>query len=183
MKRVKVNGEWFDRMITEEQIKKRIVELGKKIYDEHKHTTPIFIGVLNGAYIFLADVMREYYGECEMDFVKLSSYGDSKISSGNVNLVKDFSAKIEGRHVIIVEDVIDSGLSISFVRNLFLSHNPASLKVAAFLHKKDVAKVDFPIDYIAFEISKEFVIGYGLDYAQKARNLKDVYVLSPDQKD
>lgn len=183
MKRVKVNGEWFDIMLTEEQIRARIVELGRQITNDHKGVVPIFIGVLNGAYIFLADVMREYDGECEMDFVKLSSYGDSKISSGKVNLVKDFSAKIDGRHVIIVEDVIDSGLSITFVRNLFLSHNPASLKVASFFHKRDVAKVDFPIDYVAFDISKEFVIGYGLDYAQKARNLKDVYVLSPNQKD
>lgn len=183
MKRVKVNGEWFDLMISEEQIREKIVELGKKMREDHKDVVPIFIGVLNGAYIFLADVMREYHGECEMDFVKLSSYGDSKISSGKVNLVKDFSAQIEGRHVIIVEDVIDSGLSITFVRNLFLSHNPASLKVATFFHKREVAKVDFPIDYIAFDISKEFVIGYGLDYAQKGRNLKDVYVLSPNQKD
>lgn len=181
MKRVKVNGEFFDLLISEEQIRSRIVELAHQIKKDHQGKTPIFIGVLNGAFIFLSDLIREIDSDIEIDFMKLSSYGDKKISSGQVNLVKDFSAQLEGKDVIVVEDIIDSGLSITFIRKLILDHHPASLKIASFLYKKEVANIDFPIDYVAFEIPKLFVIGYGLDYAQKARNLKDVYILSDNQ--
>lgn len=181
MKRINVNGEWFDLLMSDEQIKERIVSLGQQISKDYEGTTPIFMGVLNGAYIFMADLMREFEGECEMDFMKLSSYGDRKISSGNVNILKDFSAHLEGRDVIVVEDIIDSGLSMTFIRNLILSHNPKSLKIATFLYKKEVSNLDFPIDYVGFEIPKWFVIGYGLDFAQKARNLKDVYIISQNQ--
>lgn len=183
IRRVKVNGEWFDLLLSEEQIRQRVVEIGRQLKSEYAGKVPIFMGVLNGAYIFMADLMREFDGDCEMDFMKLSSYGDRKISSGSVSVVKDFSANLENRDVIIVEDVIDSGLSMTFIRNLILSHHPASLRIATFLHKPEVSTIDFPIDYTAFEIPKWFVIGYGLDYAQKARNLKEVYILSPDQKD
>ena len=123
-------------------------------------------------------LLKEVTIHCEMDFMKLSSYGDTKISTGNVKMLKELNADINERHVIVVEDIVDSGLSINYMDGLLKQLNPASIKYVSLLIKPKSLKYDVKIDYIGFEISDEFVIGYGLDYAQKFRNLKEIYQLS-----
>jgi hypoxanthine phosphoribosyltransferase len=168
----------FVPFLSEEEIQKRIAELGKQISEEYKAKLPIFIGVLNGSFMFMADLLKNITINCEMDFFKLSSYGDEKISSGKVKMVKDLNADINDRHLIIVEDIIDTGLSINYIEQLIKEHTPASMKVATLLVKPESLKYDVKIDYIGFQIPNKFVIGYGLDYAQKYRNLSSIYVLS-----
>jgi len=163
--------------IKHSDIKKRIKELANQINSDYKNKIPIFIGVLNGSFIFLSDLIREIKINCEIDFFKLSSYGDSKISSGDVKLLKEINCDVKGRDIIIVEDIIDSGLSMTYIRNLIMKQKPSSFRVAAMLYKKDVSKLKFKIDYIGFEIENKFVVGYGLDFAQKYRNLNGIYVL------
>lgn len=163
--------------ITKSKIKKRIGELAEQINKDYKGKKPIFIGILNGSFIFIADLVRKIELECEIDFLKLSSYGDSKISSGEVTLLKDLNCQVEGNDIIVVEDIVDTGLSMKFIRDLILTKKPKSIKFVTLLYKKDVANLDFEIDYIAFKIKNDFVIGYGLDYAQKYRNLNGIFVL------
>ena len=173
-----VGSEKFVPYLTEEQIQKRIAELGKQISEEYKAKLPIFIGVLNGSFMFMSDLLKNVSINCEMDFFKLSSYGDEKISSGRVKLIKDLNADINDRHLIIVEDIVDTGLSINYIEQIMKEHTPASVKIATLLVKRESLKYDIKIDYIGFEIPNKFVIGYGLDYAQKYRNLSSIYVLS-----
>ncbi|MEW6654950.1 MAG: hypoxanthine phosphoribosyltransferase [Bacteroidota bacterium] len=173
-----VGTEKFVPYISAEEIQKRIAEMGKELSEEYKSKLPIFIGVLNGSFMFMADLLKKVTINCEMDFFKLSSYGDTKISSGKVKLVKDLNADIKDRHLIIVEDIVDSGLSIKYIEELIAEHKPASMKVATLLSKPESLKYDVKIDYIGFEIPSKFVIGYGLDYAQKYRNLPSIYALS-----
>ncbi len=174
-KTVTVNNEKFAPYITEKQIRERIQQLGKKLSKDYKEKTPIFIGILNGSFIFFADLIREIDIDCEVDFLKLSSYGDAKVSSGNVHLLKDLNCQVMGRHIIIVEDIIDSGLSIDFIKRLILAQNPKSFAVVSLLYKTKAVKIDFPIEYIGFKIPNDFVVGYGLDYAQRGRNIPAVY--------
>ncbi|MEX1138529.1 MAG: hypoxanthine phosphoribosyltransferase [Bacteroidota bacterium] len=170
-----VNNERFDLYLSEEQIQKRIRELARQLNQDYKDKTPIFIGILNGSFIFFADLIREITVNCEVDFLKLSSYGDAKISSGQVTLLKDLNCQVEGQDIVVVEDIVDSGLSIDFIKKLIARENPRSFRVVTLLFKKSVSKIDFPLDYVGFEIPPEFVIGYGLDYAQKVRNLRSIY--------
>lgn len=163
--------------IKHSEIKKRIKVLAGRINNDYKDKIPIFIGILNGSFIFMSDLIREIKINCEIDFFKLSSYGDSKISSGDVKMLKELNCNVKGRDVIIVEDIIDSGLSMTYIRNLIMRQKPSSFRVATLLYKKDVSKLKFKIDYIGFEIENKFVVGYGLDFAQKYRNLNGVYVL------
>lgn len=173
-----IGTEKFVPYLKEEEIQKRIGELGKQISEEYKAKLPIFIGVLNGSFMFMSDLLKNITISCEMDFFKLSSYGDEKISSGKVKLVKDLNADINDRHLIIVEDIIDTGLSINYIEQMIKEHTPASMKVVSLLVKPESLKYDIKIDYIGFKIPNKFVIGYGLDYAQKYRNLRSIYVLS-----
>ncbi|MBS1518506.1 MAG: hypoxanthine phosphoribosyltransferase [Bacteroidetes bacterium] len=163
--------------ISKEKIAKRVKKIAQKINKEYKGKKPIFIGILNGSFLFLADIIRELKIDCEIDFLKLSSYGDEKISSGKVKMLKDLNCEIEGRDIIVVEDIVDSGLSVIFIKKLIEIHKPASLRFVSLLFKKNVSNLDFKIDYIGFEIDNKFVVGYGLDYAQKYRNLNAIYVL------
>ncbi|MEW6701986.1 MAG: hypoxanthine phosphoribosyltransferase [Bacteroidota bacterium] len=173
-----VGTEKFIPFLTEKEIQKRIAEMGKELSEEYKSKLPIFIGVLNGSFMFMSDLLKKITINCEMDFFKLSSYGDEKISSGRVKMVKDLNADITDRHLVIVEDIIDTGLSINYIEQIIKEHNPASMKVVSLLVKPDSLKYDVKIDYIGFKIPNKFVIGYGLDYAQKYRNLSSIYVLS-----
>ena len=157
-------------------IKKRVKELADRINKDYKHKVPIFIGVLNGAFIFMSDLIREIKINCEIDFLKLSSYGDQKISKGEVTLLKELNCDVCGRDITIVEDIIDTGLSIKYIKKLIRQGKPKSIRIATFLHKTDVSKIK-NIDYVGFEIENKFVVGYGLDFAQKYRNLNAVYVL------
>ena len=172
-----VNNERFRVFIPEEEIRKRIGELASQINSDYASKTPIFIGVLNGSFIFFSDLIRRVDLDCEIDFFKLSSYGDAKISSGNVKLLKDLNCQVTDRDIIIVEDIIDSGLSIDFIKKLIMKQKPRSFTVVTLLYKSDCVKIDFKVDYIGFQIPNHFVIGYGLDYAQKARNLRSIYIL------
>jgi len=177
-KGIRVNGNYFTVMISERRIKARVKELALQISNDLKGTVPVFIGILNGSFIFFADLIREVTVDCEMDFLKLSSYGDAKISSGNVRLLKDLNCQVEGRDIVIVEDIIDSGLSMEYIRNLILRQNPRSFRIVTLLYKKDSVKTGLSVDYIGFSIPRDFVIGYGLDYAQRVRNLRSIYRLT-----
>ncbi|HKK25895.1 MAG TPA: hypoxanthine phosphoribosyltransferase [Gracilimonas sp.] len=174
------NGETFNIYITKEQIDERINQLGNKLDKDFEGKKPIFIGILNGAFIFLADLMRYVSIPCEVDFMKLSSYGDEKVSSGQVTELKHIDANIEGRHVILVEDIVDTGLSMKFMVKKMKEENPASVTVCTLLHKKDATEHDVQLDYVGFEIPNAFVLGYGLDYAQEGRNLSQIYVIDED---
>lgn len=178
---ITINNDRFTLYLSEEQIHNRVKELAARLNNDYHGKVPIFIGILNGSFIFFADLIREITVDCEVDFLKLSSYGDAKISSGQVHLLKDLNCQVEGRDILVVEDVVDSGISMDFMKRLVMKENPASFRVVTLLLKKSVAKVDFPIDYVGFEIPPEFVIGYGLDYAQKVRNLKSIYRLAPQE--
>jgi len=180
-KHVTVNNDRFVLYLTEEKIQARVKALGRKVSRDYKGRVPIFIGILNGAFVFMADLIRHVNIDCEIDFMKLSSYGDAKISSGNVTLLKELNCQVEGRDIIIVEDIVDSGLSIDFMIKLIARHKPRSFKVVTLLYKKDAAKIPVPIDYVGFVIPNYFVIGYGLDYSQKVRNLRGIYRMSDKQ--
>jgi hypoxanthine phosphoribosyltransferase len=178
---VDCNGELFKVFITKEQIDARIELLGKKLDKDFEDKHPIFIGILNGAFIFLADLMRSVTIPCEVDFMKLSSYGDEKVSSGQVTELKEIDAKVKGRHVILVEDIVDTGLSMKYMVEKMKKHNPASVSVITLLHKKEATKHDVQVDYVGFEIPTKFVLGYGLDYAQEGRNLAQIYALHQEE--
>jgi hypoxanthine phosphoribosyltransferase len=163
--------------IDKKKISRKIKELSQRITKDYDGKMPIFIGILNGSFIFISDLVRNVKLDLEIDFLKLSSYGDSMISSGNVKLLKDLNCTIEGRHIIVVEDIVDSGVSLKYIRNLIMTHKPASLEFVTLLFKKDLSNLDFKVKYIGFKIPNKFVVGYGLDYAQKYRNLNEVYIL------
>ncbi len=173
-----VNNDKFDILLTEKQIQKRISELGEQISKDYTDKVPVFIGVLNGAFIFMSDLLKNININCEVDFFKLSSYGDAKISSGKVKLLKELNCDVNDRDIIIVEDIVDTGLSIKYIEDLFKEHKPASMRVVSLLMKPESLKYKVKIDYIGFNIPSKFVIGYGLDYEQKFRNLKSIFVLS-----
>lgn len=176
-KEITVNGEVFEILIDEPTIQKRVAELGEEISRDYEGRVPIFIGVLNGSVIFFADLIRNISINCEVDFLKLSSYGDAKISSGNVRLIKELNADIKDRDLIIVEDIVDTGLSIVYMKDLLKSQNPSSVKIVTLLHKPEATKYDIQLDYVGFQIPNKFVIGYGLDHIQKYRNLRSIYAL------
>lgn len=181
-----IRGERFRKYLTAETLKSRTREIGAQISEDYRDKKPILIGVLNGAFMFLADLMRCIHIDCEVDFLKLSSYGASKISSGDVKELKHIDADIEGRHVIIVEDIVDTGLSMEYIRTRLEKDKPASLATATLLHKFEATTVEVPLEYVGFRITNLFVVGYGLDYGQVGRNLADIYILESqlnEQKD
>lgn len=180
---IRVNGEAFVQMISERRIKDRVQELAEEISKDYAGTVPVFIGVLNGSFIFFADLIRDVSVDCEVDFLKLSSYGDAKISSGDVHLLKDLNCEVGGRDIIIVEDVVDSGLSMDYIKSLILQQNPKSFRIVTLLYKRDSVKSGIRPDYVGFTIPGDFVIGYGLDYAQKERNLRSIYRLADQPAD
>ena len=177
-KKLIIGNDEFIPLFTEEQIQTRVKELAEQISNEYKSRLPVFIGVLNGSFLFMSDLIRYLTINCEVDFFKLSSYEDEKISSGSVTLLKELNCEVNDREIIIVEDIVDSGLSIKYIEELFTVKKPSSMKVVSLLVKPESLKYDVKIDYIGFKIPDKFVIGYGLDYAQKYRNLRGIYVLN-----
>jgi hypoxanthine phosphoribosyltransferase len=175
--KIVVGNEIFSKYLSEETIQSRIKQMAETISRDYKGKVPVFIGVLNGSFIFMSDLVKNIGIDCEIDFFKLSSYGDEKISAGKVRLIKELNCDVNGRDLIIVEDIVDSGLSIKFIEELIEHHHPTSMKVVSLLVKPNSLKYDVKIDYIGFEIPSKFVIGYGLDYAQKYRNLSSIYML------
>ena len=166
-------------LYSSKEIETRVNEMGKEISMHFSKSNPIFIGVLNGSFIFIADLLRSLSIDCEIDFIKVRSYS-GKRSSGTIHLLKDISSDIKDRDIVIVEDIIDSGLTIKFIYDRILGSSPKSITVVTFLHKAGLAKLDFPIDFIGFEIPHKFVVGYGLDYNQKMRHLGGLYHLPDD---
>lgn len=175
---VTLQGQRFDLFLPEEKISERVGEIASELTAEFKGKLPIFIGVLNGACIFIADLIRRVSLPCELDFMKLSSYGDETISSGQITQLKELDADIRGRHVILVEDIVDSGLSMNFLCEKIERIGPADLTTVTLLHKKEKTRYPVRLDYVGFEIPSRFVIGYGLDYSQEGRNLTQIYAAS-----
>lgn len=164
-------------IFTRDQIAARVAELAADITRDFHGQSVIFVGVLKGASIFLSDLARQVQLDATFDFISVSSYGNSKDSSGEVRLVKDVDSSLADKNVIIVEDILDTGLTLQFLRKLFLAHQPRALKIAALLDKASRRVVPVHGDYVGFTIPDEFVVGYGLDYAERYRNLPDVCVL------
>jgi len=167
-------------LIDESTLQARIAEMGEEISEFYARRDPLLVGVLKGAVFFMSDLMRHLTVPCEVDFMAISSYGAATDSSGVVRILKDLDINIEGRHVLVVEDIIDSGLTLSYlVRNLE-SREPATLEVAALMTKPARRQIDVDVRWVGFEIPNKFVIGYGLDFAERYRNLPYVGVLSED---
>ena len=167
----------YKLLISEQEIQARLEELGSMITRDFVGQNPILIGVLNGGFIFLADLIRYINTDMEMDFIRISSYGDARESSGHIKILKPLSADIKGRPVIVVEDIVDSGLSLKFLENMLTAFGPSQLKYATLLLKPEKNKTDLKIDYVGFEIEDKFVVGYGLDDEQIKRNLRSIYYI------
>jgi hypoxanthine phosphoribosyltransferase len=164
-------------LIDSDALRSRIAELGEEISAAYEGKDLLLIGVLKGAVFFMADLMRHLTVPCEVDFMAISSYGAATDSSGVVRILKDLDINIEGRNVLVVEDIIDSGLTLSYLMRNLESREPASLEICALLTKPDRREIDVPVRWIGFEIPNRFVIGYGLDFAERYRNLPYVGVL------
>ncbi|MEW9672693.1 hypoxanthine phosphoribosyltransferase [Ammoniphilus sp. 3BR4] len=167
-------------LLSEEAIQAKIAELGKIISEEYKDKNPLIICVLKGAAPFMADLIKRISIHMEMDFMAVSSYGKSTVSSGEVRIIKDLDASVEGRHVLIVEDIIDSGLTLSYLLDLLRRRKADSVKIITLLDKPLRRKVDIAPDYCGFVVPDEFVVGYGLDYAERYRNLPYIGILKPE---
>jgi hypoxanthine phosphoribosyltransferase len=167
-------------LIDEEALSARVAELGAEVSIDYQGRDLLLIGVLKGAVFFMADLMRHITVPCEVDFMAISSYGDSTDSSGIVRILKDLDINIEGRDVLVVEDIIDSGLTLSYLMRNLESREPATLEVCALMTKPDRREIDVPVRYVGFEIPNRFVVGYGLDFGERYRNLPYVAVLSED---
>ena len=166
-------------LISADDIRTKIAELARAIEADYDGKEVLLVGVLNGALIVMADLIRELHIDSEMDWMAISSYGAGTKSSGVVRIMKDLGADIQDRHVLVVEDIIDSGLTLSWLLSNLRSRNPASLEVCALLRKPDAAKVEIDVKYVGFDIPNEFVVGYGLDFAERFRNLPFVGTLAP----
>jgi len=167
-------------LITENEIKKRVNELAKEISKEYKEMFPHLVCVLKGATVFLTDLIREMNIYLSLDYLGISSYGASTKSSGIIKITKDLDHSIEDRHVLIVEDIVDTGLTLTYLREMLSARKPLSLKACALLNKKVRRKIEVPVEFYGFEIPDEFVVGYGLDFNEKYRNLPYISVLKPE---
>ena len=166
-------------LYTQEQIQARLAELAAQIWADYEDKNVLLVGVLKGPVVVMADLMRALPGTAEMDWMAVSSYGSGTKSSGVVRILKDLDTDITDRHVLIVEDIIDSGLTLSWIRSNLASRHPASVEICTLLRKPDAAKVEIDVRYVGFDIPNEFVVGYGLDFAEKYRNLRVVGTLAP----
>ena len=167
-------------LIEQEPLQARIAELGAEISREYEGRDLLLVGVLKGAVFFMADLMRELTIPCEIDFMAISSYGAATDSSGVVRILKDLDTNIAGRDVLVVEDIIDSGLTLSYLMRSLKARKPATLEICALLTKPERREIEVPVKFVGFEIPNKFVIGYGLDFAERYRNLPYVAVLHPD---
>lgn len=167
-------------LFTEEQIQAKVKELAEKIKHDYRDKNPVLVGVLNGAFVFLADLMRHLDLTCTVDFVSWSSYGKDTSSSGIFRIMKDLETNVESKHVLIVEDIIDTGLTLHYLLDTVRARRPASVKVVALLDKPSRRRIEAKADYLGFQIPDAFVVGYGLDFAQRYRNLPFIAVLKPE---
>jgi hypoxanthine phosphoribosyltransferase len=180
MESTDVEADLTEILLTEQQIRERVAELCRQIEIDYEGHDLLLVGVLKGAVMVMADLARELRKvDVQMDWMAVSSYGQSTQSSGVVRILKDLDSDLQGRHVLIVEDIVDSGLTLSWLRENLESRGPASVEICALLRKPEAAKVQIDAKYVGFEIPNEFVVGYGLDYAERYRNLRSVAVLAP----
>ena len=164
-------------LLSQQQIREKVEELGVQISQDYAGKEPVLVSVLKGAFIFMADLVREITVPCTVDFMAVSSYGKGAKSSGQVQIIKDLDTNIEGRHVIVVEDILDSGVTLSYLLELLRARRPASVRLCALLDKPARRKVPVEIDYRGLTVPDEFIVGYGLDYAEQYRNYPEIAVL------
>ena len=167
-------------LITSQEIDDKVREIGARITEDYKGEKPLLIGILRGAVVIMSDLMRNIDLQCELDFMDISSYGTGTSSSGVVRILKDLEEDITDRHVLIVEDIIDTGLTLSYLMRSLHARKPASLEICALLSKPSRRRAELDVRYLGFEVPDEFVVGYGLDYAGAYRNLPDICVLKPE---
>ncbi len=167
-------------LITEEQIQAKVRELAEQLAHDYRDKNPVLVGVLNGAFVFLADLMRRLELECTIDFVAWASYGKDTSSSGVFRIMKDLETNVESRHVLVVEDIIDTGLTLHYLLDTIRARKPASVKVVALLDKPSRRRIEAKADYLGFQVPDAFVVGYGLDFAQSYRNLPFIGILKPE---
>ena len=171
-----VDGEM---LISSEEIEEKVREIGERISEDYRGEKLLLVGILRGAVVVLADLIRSIELPCEIDFMDISSYGTGTTSSGVVRILKDLEEDITGRHVLIVEDIIDTGLTLSYLLRTLLARRPASLEMFSLLSKPSRRRVDLEVRYVGFEVPDVFVVGYGIDYAGAYRNLPDIHALRP----
>ncbi|MDD3733913.1 MAG: hypoxanthine phosphoribosyltransferase [Candidatus Cloacimonetes bacterium] len=176
----KMNCDISAVLFDEHKIQTRIRELGLEISNSYKDSTPVMVGILKGGFIFLADLVRSITIPVEVDFLAITSYGNDANSSGIVKIRKDIDIDLSNRDVIIVEDIVDTGLSLEYIKDYIWQHKPASLKTCVLLDKPDAHKIDVCFEYIGFSIKNEFVVGYGLDFAERYRNLPYIGILKEE---
>ena len=174
-----IQDDLVEVLLTEEQIQTRLGELAAEVWEYYQDKDVLLVGVLKGAVMVMADFMRHLPGSAPMDWMAVSSYGSGTKSSGVVRILKDLDADITDKHVLIVEDITDSGLTLSWIRANLESRSPASVEILTLLRKPDAAKVEIDTRWVGFDIANEFVVGYGLDFAEGYRNLRDVATLAP----
>jgi hypoxanthine phosphoribosyltransferase len=177
---IKINDAISQILFTEDQIKKRIFELAGMINEDYKDKYPIFVGVLKGVFIFMADLLRTIEIDCDVDFLAISNYSNDARTRGVVRLVKDLDIPIEGRHVLFIEDVIDTGLTLHYLLRNLNERNPASLKVCTLFNKPTRRLIELPIQYKGFDLPDKFIVGYGLDYNERFRNLPYVGIIKAE---
>ncbi|HEY9582353.1 MAG TPA: hypoxanthine phosphoribosyltransferase [Savagea sp.] len=167
-------------LITEEEIREKVKELGAVLTEDYKDKYPLAIGILKGAIPFMGDLMKEIDAYLEIDFMDVSSYGNATVSSGEVKIIKDLNTNVEGRDILIIEDIIDSGKTLKYLVDLFKYRQANSIQIVTLLDKPTGRKVDLKADYVGFDVPDAFVVGYGLDYAEKYRNLPYIGVLKKE---
>ncbi len=169
-----------ETLLTEEQIADIVKKMGKQISEDYQDKNLLLVSVLKGSLVFMADLMREITVPCSIDFLSVSSYGNGTSTTGEVRILKDLDASLEGKDLLVVEDILDSGVTLSFLLKNLLARNPASVRLCTFLDKPERRRVDIKADYIGASVPDKFIVGYGLDYAEKYRNIPFVGVLKPE---
>ena len=167
-------------LISRAEIARRVAELGERIGRDYAGPDLVMVGVLKGVFIFMADLVRALPFPVEVDFVRLCSYGAGTTTSGEVHITKDVELPVKGRDILIVEDIVDTGLTLDFLRQHLLSHRPRSLKICCLIDKQERREVDVPLDYVGFVVEKGFLVGYGLDCGEQSRTLPEIFVLEKD---
>ncbi len=170
-------------LVNSEEIQKRVREMAERVTEDYRGEQPLLVGILRGAVVVLSDLMRHVELPCEIDFMEVSSYGAGTATSGVVRILKDLRENVNGRHVLIVEDIVDTGLTLSYLRRSLLARRPASLEMLALLSKPSRRQVDLDVKYVGFEVPDVFVVGYGIDYAGAHRNLSEIRALESENAD
>ena len=175
-----MKNDMLKTLYSKQDLETTVARLGREITEDYRGKTPVMVAVLRGAFIFMADLVRAIEIPCTVDFMVVSSYGKGTTSSGSVKIIKDLDTNIEGKDVIIVEDILDSGVTLSYLKKYLANRDPASIKIVTLLDKPERRKADIKADYFGFTVPDAFVVGYGLDYAERYRNLPYIGVLKPE---